>query len=229
MISLPTWSRRCKHSNVRTMRKIVLFIGVAMTGCVAFAGNAGWAVPGEMAADSAKVRMELKADNNAGSRKPLELTKKRRELVDAELETVDEMLNHSDNKAKSNTPGSNSATAKKPAKPTNNTPKGSSGPSMNRPTYPGGNVAIREFVKRTQRYPQECKRERLRGRAEVCITVAPDGTPHSPKITKSSGNIYMDTEALRVAKLMPKWTPAAPGDSAKEVKHTIFLNFRPGR
>lgn len=197
-----------------------------MAGCVAFAGNAQRVVTAETAADSTKVRMELKA-NNTGSRKPIEMTRERRELRDAELEVVENRI--VDNKAKSNTPGNNSATAKKPAKPTNNTQKGSSGPSMNRPTYPGGNVAIREFVKRTQCYPQECKRERLRGRAEVCVTIAPDGTPHSPKITKSSGNIYMDTEAMRVAKLMPKWTPAAPGDSVKEVKHTIFLNFRPGR
>ena len=207
------------------MRKIILFIGAAMAGCVAFAGNAQRVVTAETAADSTKVRMELKA-NNTGSRKPIEMTRQRRELRDAELEVVKEPLNDKIINSKSN-----NSSAKKPAKPTNNSnaQKGEKAPLVNYPTYAGGNVAIREFVKRTQRYPQECKRERLRGRAEVCVTIAPDGTPHSPKITKSSGNIYMDTEAMRVAKLMPKWTPAAPGDSAKEVKHTIFLNFRPGR
>lgn len=208
------------------MRKIILFIGAAMAGCVAFAGNAERVVTAETAADSTKMRMEIKAANSAGPRKPIETTRKRRELRDAELEVVKEPLNDKIINSKSN-----NSSAKKPAKPSNggNAKKEGGKPSLNYPTYAGGNVAIREFVKRTQRYPQECKRERLRGRVEVCVTIAPDGTPHSPTITKSSGNIYMDTEAMRVANLMPKWTPAAPGDSVKEVKHTIFLNFRPGR
>ena len=97
------------------------------------------------------------------------------------------------------------------------------------PTYPGGNVAIREFVRKHQRYPEECKSERLRGRVEVTMTISWDGTPHSPKVTKSSGNEYMDAEALRIADMMPGWTPAAESDSPQDIQYTIFVNFRPGR
>ena len=102
-------------------------------------------------------------------------------------------------------------------------------PAVSYPSYPGGNVAIRDFVRKNQQYPQECKRERLRGRVEVIIAIAPDGTPHSATISKSSGNVYMDAEALRIAELMPKWDPAPESDDPQSLEYIIFVNFRPGR
>ena len=97
------------------------------------------------------------------------------------------------------------------------------------PYYPGGNIAIREFIRKHQRYPEECKSERLRGRVEVTITIDWDGTPHSPKIKKSSGNKYMDAEALRVADMMPGWNAAEESDKPLGIQYTIYVNFRPGR
>ena len=102
-------------------------------------------------------------------------------------------------------------------------------PAVSYPTFPGGNIAVREFVRKNQRYPEECKRERLTGRVEVLIGIAPDGTPHSATISKSSGNVHMDAEALRIADLMPKWTPAADSDDPQGIDYVIFVNFRPGR
>ena len=101
--------------------------------------------------------------------------------------------------------------------------------AVSHPYYPGGNVAIREFIRKHQRYPAECKSERLRGRVEVSMTIDWDGTPHSPRITKSSGNEHMDAEALRVADMMPGWNPAEESDDPQGIEYTIFVNFRPGR
>ena len=102
-------------------------------------------------------------------------------------------------------------------------------PTVSYPYYPGGNIAVREFVRKHKRYPQECKRERLTGRVEVLISIAPDGTPHSATISKSSGNVHMDAEALRIAELMPKWQPAAESDDPQGIDYVIYVNFRPGR
>ena len=110
-----------------------------------------------------------------------------------------------------------------------NSPKKPEEPTASFPYYPGGNIAIREFVRKNQQYPPECKRERLRGRVEVMIAIAPDGTPHSPTISKSSGNVHMDAEALRIAELMPKWNPAPESDDPQGIDYVIFVNFRPGR
>ena len=84
-------------------------------------------------------------------------------------------------------------------------------------------------MRQNQQYPPECKRERLRGRVEVMIAIAPDGTPHSATISKSSGNIHMDAEALRIAELMPKWQPAPESEDPQAIDYIIFVNFRPGR
>lgn len=97
------------------------------------------------------------------------------------------------------------------------------------PTYPGGYLAMRDYIKKNTRYPAECKSRRLVGKAIVKVTIMPDGTPTDASIHKSSGNPHMDAEALRVVSQMPKWTPA---DSTRKVQETtthIPVNFRPGR
>lgn len=96
-------------------------------------------------------------------------------------------------------------------------------------TFPGGERAIRDFVRKNVRYPEECKQERNAGRAVVSITVKPDGTLSGFAIKNSSGNKYMDAEALRIARLMPKWTPAADTGKGVEFKYLLNVSFRPGR
>ena len=97
------------------------------------------------------------------------------------------------------------------------------------PTYPGGYLAMRDYIKKNTRYPAECKSERLVGKAIVKVTIMPDGTPADASIHKSSGNPHMDAEALRVVSQMPKWTPADSTRKAKEVTTHFPVNFRPGR
>lgn len=95
--------------------------------------------------------------------------------------------------------------------------------------YPGGERALREFVRKNTRYPEECKNERLTGRVIVKVTIMPDGSQSGATIDKSSGNKYMDAEALRVVGLMPRWVPAKNINNGKERTAIIPVNFRPGR
>lgn len=94
--------------------------------------------------------------------------------------------------------------------------------------FPGGERAIRDFIRKTQQYPKECRQSRATGRVTVAITIAADGTPHDARVEKSSGNEHFDREALRVAGLMPKWTPAK-GDNGEEFTYRATILFRPGR
>lgn len=119
--------------------------------------------------------------------------------------------------------------SKKKSNTSKKKPDDASLPEFSYPTYPGGNVAIRSFIKKEQCYPEECKRERLRGRVEVTATIAPDGTIHDIGISESSGNEHMDAEALRVAYLVPRWTPAAKSKDRRDLRYTMFFVFRPGR
>ena len=96
-------------------------------------------------------------------------------------------------------------------------------------TYPGGQKALREFVRANTRYPAECKEQRLAGKAVVEVTILADGSQTGARIHQSSGNAHMDAEALRVVSLMPKWNPAKGVINAKEHVTHITVNFRPGR
>ena len=96
-------------------------------------------------------------------------------------------------------------------------------------TYPGGQKALREFVRANTRYPAECKEQRLAGKAVVEVTILADGSQRGAKIHQSSGNAHMDAEALRVVSLMPQWEPAKGVINAKEHVTHITVNFRPGR
>ena len=107
-------------------------------------------------------------------------------------------------------------------------PKKKEEPKVNsKPTFPGGEKAIRDFVRTTMKYPKECEAERLVGRVTITMTINIDGTPENIKILRSSGNKFMDAEALRVAKLMPKWTPAADKKNAESIQYMLPIQFRP--
>lgn len=97
------------------------------------------------------------------------------------------------------------------------------------PTYPGGERALREFIRSNRNYPQECKAQRLSGKVTVAITIAPNGIPVNMEIISSSGNEAMDAEAMRVAKLMPEWTPAKDIKNGRERIYDMKFTFRPGR
>ena len=95
--------------------------------------------------------------------------------------------------------------------------------------FPGGERAIRDFIRKNRRYPEECKSTRANGKVIVSITIAPDGTPGNIHIASSSGNKYMDEEALRVASLMPKWKAAKNVNEGEERIYRMSITFRPGR
>lgn len=97
------------------------------------------------------------------------------------------------------------------------------------PTYPGGERALREFIRSNRNYPQECKAQRLCGKVTVAVTIAPNGKPVNMEITSSSGNEAMDAEAMRVAKLMPAWAPAKDIKNGRERIYDMKFTFRPGR
>ena len=101
--------------------------------------------------------------------------------------------------------------------------------TISKPTFPGGKKAIRDFVRRTMKYPKECEAERVEGRVTVTMTIATDGTPYDIKILRSSGNKFLDAEALRIARLMPKWSSVKDEKNAEETKYMLPIVFRPAR
>ena len=209
------------------MKKLPIVAGALLWCITATAGI----FPATVPQDSTRMRMEIKrADlNKAGSLdvSPLKVQDKR---ADVKLDKTEIKVATTVEKPMVAVGKNSAEEMKNMAKRESKKSAGQSEtPTVSYPYYPGGNIAIREFVRQTRRYPEECKRERLTGRVEVLIAIAPDGTPHSATISKSSGNVHMDAEALRVAELMPKWQPAVESDDPQGIDYVIYVNFRPGR
>ena len=187
------------------MKRLLLFAGVLL-----WCGHIMAGIGVTMPADSVRAKMQIKqVSKSSDITSPTSADKKPAfKSIEKETPKIDKGLAKKEN---------------------TNAVKKDAIPAVSYPFYPGGNIAIREFVRQNQQYPPECKRERLRGRVEVMIAIAPDGTPHSATISKSSGNVHMDAEALRIAELMPKWQPAPESEDPQGIDYVIFVNFRPGR
>ena len=89
------------------------------------------------------------------------------------------------------------------------------------PEFPGGVNQLRDFISSNMKYPTEALENKYSGRSYVNFIVDTTGKVLTPKIIKSSGHKCLDDEALRIVKLMPKWTPGS--DSIKKVKVAMNL------
>ena len=91
------------------------------------------------------------------------------------------------------------------------------------PQFPGGNSALAKFIEDNLRYPEgeSC----AQGRVVIGFWVERDGSLSDFKVVKSIGEPY-DDEALRVAKLMPKWVPARTGGKTTVVRYNIPISFK---
>ena len=72
------------------------------------------------------------------------------------------------------------------------------------PQFPGGDKALMEFLKKEVRQPDEAKD--VKGRVVIRLTVEPSGELTHFEVLRSV-HPALDKEALRVAKMMPKWIP----------------------
>ena len=72
------------------------------------------------------------------------------------------------------------------------------------PQFPGGDVALMEFIKKEVRQPDEAKD--VKGRVVIGVIVETSGELTHFEVLRSV-HPALDKEALRVAKMMPKWIP----------------------
>ena len=74
------------------------------------------------------------------------------------------------------------------------------------PQFPGGDKALMEFLKKEVRQPDEAKD--VKGRVVISVIVETSGELTHFKVARSV-HPALDKEALRVAKMMPKWIPGS--------------------
>jgi len=74
------------------------------------------------------------------------------------------------------------------------------------PQYPGGLPAIEAFLTQQLIYPEQAHKQGVEGRVVVSFMVNELGRVVSPRIIKSV-HPALDSEAVRVVQLMPRWQP----------------------
>ncbi|MYM13661.1 TonB family protein [Muribaculum intestinale] len=93
------------------------------------------------------------------------------------------------------------------------------------PNFPGGKDKLAEFVNKNISFPESAfVNGTLDMDAVIQLTIAKDGVVKDAKIVKSSGKV-LDAEALRVARMLPKFHPGLNGGLPAESSYTLAFNY----
>lgn len=105
------------------------------------------------------------------------------------------------------------------------------------PVFPGGELALLEYIRNSIKYPEDALNDSICGRSVVQFIVEIDGSVSNPEIFISSATDRSDTvnssifkqfdiEAIRVISDMPKWSPGKHDGKLVRVKYLIPVSFR---
>ena len=94
------------------------------------------------------------------------------------------------------------------------------------PEFPGGMKALMKYLADNIKYPRISRDNKSQGRAIVRFTVNVDGTISDAEVVRSTGDIYLDKEAIRVVEAMPKWEPGKENGKPVRMKYAMPINFR---
>jgi TonB family protein len=92
------------------------------------------------------------------------------------------------------------------------------------PEYPGGEMALRQFIANSVKYPTDAQAKGIQGKVYVSFVVSKDGGVADAKIARGV-NPSLDAEALRVVNALPKWMPGKQKGKAVNVSYTVPINF----
>ncbi|TGE08662.1 energy transducer TonB [Hymenobacter fodinae] len=93
------------------------------------------------------------------------------------------------------------------------------------PAFPGGEEALRNFLRAKLQYPQEALNRGVGGKVYVSFLITEEGRIRDATIVKGLGS-GLDEEALRLVRIMPWWSPGKNADRPVPVMYTLPIVFR---
>lgn len=93
------------------------------------------------------------------------------------------------------------------------------------PQFPGGEVALLEFIKKNLHYPSAAAQVGIEGRVTVRFVVDTNGDVTDVTVIRSLSKAC-DDEAMRVVKLMPRWTPGSQDGKLVPVYYTMPIVYK---
>ena len=94
-----------------------------------------------------------------------------------------------------------------------------------KPEYPGGMGELSKLLSSNLKYPLKSQENGVQGEVLVQFVVDKEGNIEEVTVFKGV-DPYLDAEALRVIKMMPKWKPGKHEGKEVNVKCTIPVGFR---
>ena len=93
------------------------------------------------------------------------------------------------------------------------------------PSFPGGDTELMKYLRDNIKYPTIPQENNIQGKVTIQFVVGRDGNIENVEIAKGVDR-YLDAEAMRVVKSMPRWIPGKQGGRAVRVKYFVPVNFR---
>lgn len=93
------------------------------------------------------------------------------------------------------------------------------------PSFPGGLNGLMTFLAQNMVYPVTAQENGVQGRVTVSFVVETDGSITDVEVARSV-DPFLDREAMRIVKAMPKWTPGKKNGKPVRVKYTVPVVFR---
>ncbi|MDF1673998.1 MAG: energy transducer TonB [Vicingaceae bacterium] len=92
------------------------------------------------------------------------------------------------------------------------------------PDFPGGEQAMMKFIIKNIEYPTIAQENGISGKVFIRFVVDKDGSITDVKTVRGISS-ELDNEAIRVIKMMPKWTPGTQLGKPVRVMFTLPINF----
>ena len=94
-----------------------------------------------------------------------------------------------------------------------------------KPEFPGGMTELLKYLAKNTKYPEIAKENGISGRVYVQFVIGKSGAVSNVKIMRGR-DPYLDKEAVRVVKTLPKWKPGKQRGKAVKVSYVVPINFK---
>lgn len=95
------------------------------------------------------------------------------------------------------------------------------------PVFPGGQIAMAEFLRQNFNYPKRAHKKGIQGRVYVKFVVTKTGEVKDVTLIKGMDNCdECNQEALRIVRIMPKWIPGLQNGKPISVYYSLPIIFK---
>ena len=93
------------------------------------------------------------------------------------------------------------------------------------PQFPGGQEALMYFLQNNVKYPENAAKNNIQGRVMVQFVVNENGEVSDVTVARSV-NDELDAEAIRVAKMLPRFEPGRINGKPVAVYYALPISFK---